>query len=1180
MLKFYTFLLIAIMNISAFAGNSEDLKDLSGGWGGHEYFMTFHPTATDNDSLSGFYVYAISPSDVTLFLEIPALDFHIERNLKRNTLEKIKIPTEYALCNERGELEEPNNEQQYPGRAIYIFSDDLIKLFGVAIQNGKCEIYKSEPTSSLGTSYTVSAWNKTENTSLNNNAYTSIIAPYDQTMVRFTLGGNENTTTPKGLEPGEDFDIHMDGGDVFQIPAIGENSDLSGSKIIANKPVTVISGNYSVNSSDGFRTNYTIEQNMAEFSWGKEYLITPIANDSTETKIRIFVKHKGTKIYKNGEVIAELENTNGLENNGWMTLSVKGAAKITSDKVINVVQYNISENQSQKGKPFQMNVMPVSQFQNSVIAVYPEDYFGNAEYYMNIVFENTEAKIPDEMEFGYVEDGDIIMNSIEETDIASIVSINKIAPDDNYYYAIVKVNTEYEVVAVRSKAHITAYVYGNYAENGNQTGSFGYVASERYLSDFETADHYPPQVSYTMDCYGGVPANPAKPEDAMVVDWGSDPNNPPNDEEKTSGLGVIYMVDNESYNYDLYVDEFIPGESDTTYFSLDVRDINQDAYAKVIFTDRAGNDTTLEFEYKVPQIIFEDKTFVMNAEENNLSDKIFIQNQYESDTVEIDIYQSLNENISIDTELPFVLAPGERKELSLSINEDYKDTLETRLELIYSPPGKECSIIESFDILINSVSGLPVLSAENISFGEIYRNREKNIELEVSNPSSLGAEKALVIEGIEEHHLIGEYGSGKVFVIINTDFPVTIDIDETHIFEIKFKPQQVREYNATLIFETDITLTKSKIVLSGEGLMPQTLQDISKLGRYKSNPNFYKDDLLNDMQHINLIEDAIEIKNMDTIPMKITDVSVEYIEQETPSFFLKVNDKYVGFNTIGAEFFLESFNIMPDSTLKIPVYFAGYTTGEHTEAIRLKTNTKYNFELFLQAIGTYPKADAPTGIKMGAPTPDEPELFKSIEITNEDWDYEAPLVIYDIISYSNNAVSDNWEDYEGYNFKFRKPVDLPITLNPGESLSIDAAFRDNGHKESYCRIRFVSDAKEDEVTTLWVDDAVSVAEYTVPEITISPNPAGDYIEIMISSDSKGACPLVSSGEIEIIDVLGNVVISTEDTERSRSAEVRNGRSFSGYFDYAQQPLRIDISHLPRGVYFVRVGDRVEKFVKL
>ncbi|MDT3738892.1 MAG: T9SS type A sorting domain-containing protein [Candidatus Kapabacteria bacterium] len=79
-----------------------------------------------------------------------------------------------------------------------------------------------------------------------------------------------------------------------------------------------------------------------------------------------------------------------------------------------------------------------------------------------------------------------------------------------------------------------------------------------------------------------------------------------------------------------------------------------------------------------------------------------------------------------------------------------------------------------------------------------------------------------------------------------------------------------------------------------------------------------------------------------------------------------------------------------------------------------------------------------------------------------------------------------------------------------------------------------------------------------PLINISPNPASDYIEISINNN--GASP-IASGKVQIFNMLGIEVMS-----------VGTGLD--------QSSQRIDVSHLPSGVYYIRIGNRVEKFVKM
>ncbi len=83
---------------------------------------------------------------------------------------------------------------------------------------------------------------------------------------------------------------------------------------------------------------------------------------------------------------------------------------------------------------------------------------------------------------------------------------------------------------------------------------------------------------------------------------------------------------------------------------------------------------------------------------------------------------------------------------------------------------------------------------------------------------------------------------------------------------------------------------------------------------------------------------------------------------------------------------------------------------------------------------------------------------------------------------------------------------------------------------------------------------------TSDNISISPNPATDYIEISLGAN--GPSPLQS--DVRIYNIFGQIVstpVCFADTPASGGQ-------------------RIDVSGLAPGMYFVRIGDRVGKFVKL
>ena len=96
---------------------------------------------------------------------------------------------------------------------------------------------------------------------------------------------------------------------------------------------------------------------------------------------------------------------------------------------------------------------------------------------------------------------------------------------------------------------------------------------------------------------------------------------------------------------------------------------------------------------------------------------------------------------------------------------------------------------------------------------------------------------------------------------------------------------------------------------------------------------------------------------------------------------------------------------------------------------------------------------------------------------------------------------------------------------------------------------------------------VDVDEKIKSEIFLTPNPASDYIEISVGA--QRAVP----DNIAIFDILG-----VEVTTPQWASPLLRNRDTPPY--QGGEIVRLDVSYLTPGVYFVRVGDVVRKFVKI
>jgi hypothetical protein len=209
-------------------------------------------------------------------------------------------------------------------------------------------------------------------------SYTSVVAAYDNTKVRFILGGTEWTVTRGGLKPGEYKEYSMNRGDVLLIPGYGAFADLSGSRVIASRPVGVISGNFCayIPSDKGY-CDFIIEMELPTNTWGRDYFVTRMKSRKKNSIIKIFAKEPNTKNiqrWKTNSNYSKCRRSAGA----WIfrIRSDDGDPRsvvISGDKPINVTQFNPGEDDDNVvSDPFQLVLTPLEQFQTEIIFNTPE----------------------------------------------------------------------------------------------------------------------------------------------------------------------------------------------------------------------------------------------------------------------------------------------------------------------------------------------------------------------------------------------------------------------------------------------------------------------------------------------------------------------------------------------------------------------------------------------------------------------------------------------------------------------------------------------------------------------------------------------------------------------------------------------------------------------------------------
>lgn len=255
-------------------------------------------------------------------------------------------------------------------KGILVTAGADVSVYGLNRIQHTTDAFLGLPSGSLGTEYIVLAFPTGHSSS-----QFSVVATQDGTSVTITP-----PMTLGSRAAGVPYTVALNRGQTYQLRALVANTDVSGTVITSNRPVSVFGGNQCANipsSSYGY-CDFLVEQLTPTSTWGRSFVTVPLATRRSGDTFRFVASTNNTQIRVNGTLVVTL-------NRGQVHQRIiSGAAHITSNNPILVAQFsNGSEYDNVTSDPFMMLIPPYEQFNTSYTVTTPVSGF--ATNYINVV---------------------------------------------------------------------------------------------------------------------------------------------------------------------------------------------------------------------------------------------------------------------------------------------------------------------------------------------------------------------------------------------------------------------------------------------------------------------------------------------------------------------------------------------------------------------------------------------------------------------------------------------------------------------------------------------------------------------------------------------------------------------------------------------------------------------------
>ncbi len=778
---------------------------------GKEYWFGLPHCMKSSDEYVRWGIYPIElwiSSKVDTKATVEALDGNLQPQtvaIRKNDITIISLPDN--LENRESEV--------VKNYGVHIFADDPISVGVFVAYKWSGEAYRVIPVEWLGKEYfTLNMFQDYVKMHAGNMEYKPgqivICATENNTEVQYI----PTVETEKGIKPGQIGRVTLNKGQTFAIktkvfPALNQDwaTDMSGTQIIASKPVAVISGHTKgcfpkyTGTMFGIKADF-VRNMLVDMMWpvellGKEYVSAPIkyidryvyylvADDKGDI-IRFVATQDNTIIYQmrqDGSSLMQISPV--LKKGQWFDiLNQEVAAYYKSNNKVLVGQYGKSwisnvppvltkpgddpQNPSRNGQGMMFALSPIERWCSFASFRVP----ANMDNFLYLTFRTNDAdKIVYDNQSITSRFGNAI-KPILGTPFSYLVQ--NIASGNHYLEATDK------------GARFAGYAYGNW--DGSKDGfAYGYPIGINYADDCNDSIF----VVDNIDC-GNIEGV------VKAVDLQADTT--------CAGIFSVIFRDSESANYHFNKDEdFEIG--DTTYnFTIDIMNPGDSALAVLNILSKSGKFIRREIKY-VPEKIGVDITGIdygLMIPPQTICKNFVIKNPGTAPMTVHNLYLKFGRSeFTINTELPFTLQPNEEKIIEVCANATQVTNQAVRDSVVATLTCYEQTLVG-----LQFRTGEPVVYIYDADWGKVPINQERMKNVEIKNTSNTDVD-IYTIEWNDKVHFTR---------VERLNLPVSIPAGESIEFSVYYKPDVADvQHTDRAIFTSNATRDKLYSDWTGIGI--------------------------------------------------------------------------------------------------------------------------------------------------------------------------------------------------------------------------------------------------------------------------------------------------------------------------------------------------------------------------